>query len=162
METTLLYSPRCRFISKVLSTSRTGDAFVLKGGTALILVYDLPRFSIDLEFDGRSPSIDLTESIHAGVAAVQLPVRSLCAMPSTRLPCTARCCTTATTSCACSRSRPPTTRPSRSTKMTFTTIDGVRTYRLEKLVSLEIDVLVNRTKARDIFDTNFLLHRHER
>ena len=32
-------------------TSRTGDAFVLKGGTALLLAYDLPRFSIDLDFD---------------------------------------------------------------------------------------------------------------
>lgn len=58
-------------------TSRTGDTFVLKGGTALLLAYDLPRFSIDLDFDGRSPGIDLTESIQAGAAAAQLPVHSL-------------------------------------------------------------------------------------
>ncbi len=41
-----------------------------------------------------------------------------------------------------------------------TTINGIRTYRLEKLASLKIDALVNRTKARDIFDTSFLLHRY--
>ena len=41
-----------------------------------------------------------------------------------------------------------------------TTIDGIRTYRLEKLASIKIDALVNRTKARDIFDTSFLLHRY--
>jgi len=41
-----------------------------------------------------------------------------------------------------------------------TTINGIRTYRLEKLASLKIDALVNRTKARNIFDTSFLLHRY--
>jgi domain of unknown function (DUF1814) len=36
-------------------TSRTRGNFVLKGGTALLLVYNLPRFSVDLDFDGRRP-----------------------------------------------------------------------------------------------------------
>ena len=120
-------------------TSRTGDAFVLKGGTALLLAYDLPRFSIDLDFDGRSPAIDLTESIQAGAAAAQLPVHSL-------------------------RDAKHTLTVHR--KMLHYRDDVMRplkievSYRLEKLASLKIDALVNRTKARDIFDTSFLLHRY--
>lgn len=41
-------------------TARTGDNFVLKGGTALLLSYGLPRFSTDLDFDGRRTSVDLS------------------------------------------------------------------------------------------------------
>ena len=133
-------------------TSRTSDAFVLKGGTALLLAYDLPRFSIDLDFDGRSPAIDLTESIQAGAAAAQLPVHSLRDAKHTL------------------HYRDDVMRPlkievsyrqaQQIDEDDVTTINGIRTYRLEKLASLKIDALVNRTKARDIFDTSFLLHRY--
>ena len=41
-------------------TARTGDNFALKGSTALLLAYGLPRFSTDLDFDGRRTSADLT------------------------------------------------------------------------------------------------------
>ena len=41
-----------------------------------------------------------------------------------------------------------------------TVIDGIRTYTIDKLASLKIDALVNRTKARDIFDTSYLLSRY--
>lgn len=40
------------------------------------------------------------------------------------------------------------------------TVDGIRTYRLDKLTGLKIDALVNRVGARDIFDASFLLHRY--
>lgn len=39
----------------------------------------------------------------------------------------------------------------------ITVIDDIRTYTIDKLASLKIDALVNRTKARDIFDTSYLL-----
>ena len=41
-----------------------------------------------------------------------------------------------------------------------TVIDGIRTYTIDKLASLKIDALVNRTKARDIFDTSYLLAKY--
>lgn len=34
-------------------SQKTGHNFVLKGGTALLLAYNLPRFSTDLGFDGK-------------------------------------------------------------------------------------------------------------
>ena len=129
-------------------TSRTGAAFVLKGGTALLLAYDLPRFSIDL-----------TESIQAGAAAAQLPVHSL--RDAKHTPTVHR---------QMLHYRDDVMRPlkievsyrqaQQIDEDDVTTINGIRTYRLEKLASLKIDALVNRTKARDIFDTSFLLHRY--
>lgn len=48
-------------------TANTGDNFVLKGGTALLLGYGLPRFSFDLDVDGRRTATDLSRSIESGV-----------------------------------------------------------------------------------------------
>lgn len=42
----------------------------------------------------------------------------------------------------------------------ITVIDDIRTYTIDKLASLKIDALVNRTKARDIFDTSYLLTKY--
>lgn len=42
----------------------------------------------------------------------------------------------------------------------ITVIDNIRTYTIDKLASLKIDALVNRTKARDIFDTSYLLTKY--
>jgi len=41
-----------------------------------------------------------------------------------------------------------------------TVTDSIRTYTIDKLASLKIDALVNRTKARDIFDTSYLLAKY--
>lgn len=44
-------------------SQKTDEKFVLKGGTALLLAYNLSRFSTDLDFDGKNPSIDLSDII---------------------------------------------------------------------------------------------------
>ncbi|MBF0698267.1 nucleotidyl transferase AbiEii/AbiGii toxin family protein [Actinomyces bowdenii] len=137
-------------------TTRSGDTFILKGGTALLLAYGLPRFSTDLDFDGRRTSIDLSEALQAGSQAAGEQVRHL---------------RTAKDTWAVRRhvlhDRDDAMKPlkvevsyrqSRQIEQAdLTTIDGICTYRLEKLASLKVDALVNRTKARDIFDTSYLL-----
>ncbi|WP_243896633.1 nucleotidyl transferase AbiEii/AbiGii toxin family protein [Actinomyces bowdenii] len=137
-------------------TTRAGDAFVLKGGTALLLAYGLPRFSTDLDFDGRRTSIDLSEALQAGSQAAGEHVRNL---------------RTAKDTWAVRRHvlhyRDDAMKPlkvevsyrqaQQIKQADLTTIDGICTYRLEKLASLKVDALVNRTKARDIFDTSYLL-----
>ncbi len=45
------YRPLMRHIAQEV-TAHTSDNFVLKGGTALLLAYGMPRFSTDLDFDG--------------------------------------------------------------------------------------------------------------
>lgn len=140
-------------------TARTGDNFVLKGGTALLLAYGLPRFSTDLDFDGRRTSVDLTASLRAGAEAAGMPMRNL---------------RTAKSTWAVRRHmvhyRDDAMRPlkvevsyrqaDQIDEADVTVIDGIRTYTIDRLASLKIDALVNRTKARDIFDTSYLLAKY--
>ena len=133
-------------------TARTGDSFVLKGGTALLLAYGLPRFSTDLDFDGRRTSVDLTASLRAGAEAAGTPTHNL---------------RTAKSTWAVRRHmvhyRDDAMKPlkvevsyrqaDQIDEADVTVIDGIRTYTIDKLASLKIDALVSRTKARDIFDT---------
>ena len=140
-------------------TARTGDNFVLKGGTALLLAYGLPRFSTDLDFDGRRTSVDLSTSLRAGAEAAGMPMHNL---------------RTAKNTWAVRRHivhyRDDAMKPlkvevsyrqaNQIDETNVTVIDGIRTYTIDKLASLKIDALVNRTKARDIFDTSYLLSRY--
>lgn len=140
-------------------TARTGDNFVLKGGTALLLAYGLPRFSTDLDFDGRRTSVDLSTYLRAGAEAAGMPMHNL---------------RTAKNTWAVRRHivhyRDDAMKPlkvevsyrqaNQIDETNVTVIDGIRTYTIDKLASLKIDALVNRTKARDIFDTSYLLSRY--
>lgn len=140
-------------------TARTGDNFVLKGGTALLPVYGLPRFSTDLDFDGRRTGVNLTASLRAGAEAAGTPTHNL---------------RTAKSTWAVRRHmvhyRDDAMKPlkvevsyrqaDQIDEADVTVIDGIRTYTIDKLASLKIDALVNRTKARDIFDTSYLLARY--
>lgn len=140
-------------------TARTGDNFVLKGGTALLLAYGLPRFSTDLDFDGRRTSIDMTPALRAGADTAGVPVRNL---------------RTAKNTWAVRRYmlhyRDDVMKPLK-VEISYrqgdnideddvTTINGIRTYNLDKLTTLKIDALVNRAKGRDIFDVAYLLAQH--
>ena len=122
-------------------TARTGDNFVLKGGTALLLAYGLPRFSTDLDFDGRHTSIDMTPALRAGADAAGVPVRNL---------------RTAKNTWAVRRYmlhyRDDVMKPLK-VEISYrqgdnideddvTTINGIRTYNLDKLTTLKIDALV--------------------
>ena len=140
-------------------TARTGDNFVLKGGTALLLSYGLPRFSTDLDFDGRRTSVDLSTALRAGAEAAGMPIHNL---------------RTAKNTWAVRRHmvhyRDDAMKPlkvevsyrqaDQIDEAEVTVIDGIRTYTIDKLASLKIDALVNRIKARDIFDTSYLLSRY--
>ena len=141
-------------------TARIGDNFVLKGGAALLLAYGLPRFSTGLDFDGQRTSVDLTASLRAGVEAAGMPTHNL---------------RTAKNTWAVLRYmvhyRDDAMRPLKVEasyrqanqiidEANITVIDDIRTYTIDKLASLKIDALVNRTKARDIFDTSYLLTKY--
>lgn len=140
-------------------TARTGDNFVLKGGTALLLSYGLPRFSTDLDFDGQRTSVDLSTALCAGAEAAGMPIYNL---------------RTAKNTWAVRRHmvhyRDDAMKPlkveisyrqaNQIDEAEVTVIDGIRTYTIDKLALLKIDALVNRIKARDIFDTSYLLAKY--
>lgn len=54
----------------------------------MLLAYGLPRFSVDLDFDDRSPGTDLTRPIRAGTADGSLGVEALTTKKNTD-PCAA-------------------------------------------------------------------------
>lgn len=52
-----------REIAQAITRADTKKEFVLKGGTGLLLAYGLPRFSTDLDFDGKNPAFDISSAI---------------------------------------------------------------------------------------------------
>lgn len=140
-------------------TANTGDSFVLKGGTALLLAYGLPRYSEDLDFDGKRLSVDLKPSIHAGAASVGAEIEQLTTKKNTD-----------TTRRHMLHQQNGTAGPLKIEvsyrqadhldEADITTIDGIRVYTPEKLAEQKIAALADRTAARDIFDVAFLLERY--
>lgn len=140
-------------------TAQHGDRFILKGGTALLLGHNLPRFSTDLDFDGRSPHTDLTAAIQTGTENAELSLGLL--QTSKDTPTVRR----HVLHYREDRRRPLKIEVSyrnadRIDATDIITLDGICTYRLDRLATLKIRALTNRTKARDIFDTSFLLHHY--
>lgn len=123
------------------------------------MAYGLPRFSVDLDFDGRRPGIDLTRAIRTGTAAASLSVEALSTKKNTD--------TTPRHMLHYSQQAGTPLKIEVSYRQgqqidedDVVQIDGVRTYCIDTLAGLKIDALVNRVKARYIFDTGFLLHRY--
>lgn len=64
-------------IAQAVTRADTNKEFVLKGGTGLLLAYELPRFSTDLDFDGKNPSFDISSAIREGAERAGIPIESL-------------------------------------------------------------------------------------
>ena len=140
-------------------TAQTGNNLILKGGTGLLLAYGLPRYSTDLDFDGRRTSIDLTRPIRAGTAAASLEVEALTTKKNTDT--TRRHMLHYSQQAGTPLKIEVSYRQAnRIREEDITTVDGICVYRINKLATLKIDALVNRVGARDIFDASFLLHRY--
>lgn len=113
----------------------------------------------DLDFDGRRTSVDLATSLRASAEASGMPVRNLRTAKNTWM-----------VRRHMVHYRDDAMKPlkvevfyrqaDQIDEADVTIIDGIRTYTIDKLASLKIDALVNRTKARDIFDTSYLLARY--
>lgn len=139
-------------------SARYGDNFVLKGGTALMLLYGSPRFSEDLDFDGRRQRTDPAAGVVRGAQRVRA-VEGLRAGKST--PTSRKYYLTYEGGC----SRPLKVefsyrRAADIDEADVVRRDGIRVYGLTRLASLKIDAFVHRTRARDVFDVGFLLSRH--
>lgn len=129
--------------------------FILKGGTALLLAYGLPRFSEDLDFDGRYWHLDPTRNINRGADRASIPLHEV--------------------------KRTFATETKRKHKVNYLghghkdlkvefsyrqteeideddviIIDGIRVYTIEKIARQKIKVLGERTKPRDLFDVSFI------
>ena len=143
-------------------TASTGDNFVLKGGTALLLGYGLPRFSFDLDFDGRRTMTDLRRSIESGAQAAAVASQALIIRKDT--PTTKRYLLHYTGSSTTAPQRlkieASFRRANAISEDDVAVVNGIRMYMIERLAPLKIDAFLDRTLGRDVFDTAFLLARY--
>lgn len=140
-------------------TTHTGENYVLKGGTALLLAYDLPRYSEDLDFDGKRSTVDLTRSIAIGSLQQGLRVERLTTKKNTDT--TKRHMLHYGAGSGDLLKIEASFRQSEAiNEDDVTSIDGIRVYKIEKLAPLKIEAFLNRLAARDIFDVAFLLKRY--
>ena len=143
-------------------TANTGDDFVLKGGTALLLGYGLPRFSSDLDFDRRRASIDLTRSIERGMQTAAITAQSLTTRKDT--PTTKRYVLHYTGAAGIPPQRLKIEASFRQADAInedeVAVVNGIRMYTIERLAPLKIEAFLDRTLGRDVFDTAFLLARY--
>ena len=131
--------------------------FVLKGGTALALLYGLDRHSMDLDFDvGKASGSPLSATFELACRTRMFPMSAF------------------------KRGRPmwrgrryrvhylnPDSGESRVLTLELSSrkrprpkdvvvVDGIRTYRISALFDQKMDAAGDRTKGRDLFDLGFL------
>lgn len=141
-------------------TTDTADTFVLKGGTALLLAYGLPRYSTDLDYDAKRPTNALVKSVERGAQSADVEIASLTTKKDT-----------ATTKRYmlhyAGLAQPDPLKIEVSFRAAgevdegdITVVHGFRVYKIERLAFLKIDAFLNREKARDVFDVWFLATRY--
>lgn len=131
--------------------------FVLKGGTALALLYGLDRHSVDLDFDcGSAKRLSIENHVRDGLRKANVPMSAF------------------------KRGRPmwkgrrfrvhyinPDNSKQRllTVELSFRTqpraddveiVDGIRTYKVPTLFDQKLNAADDRTKARDLYDLGFL------
>lgn len=139
----------------------TGDALVLKGGTALLLGYRLNRFSEDMDFDAKR-QIDLKKSIQMAAAKCGIKIEDINLKKDTE--------TTKRYMVHYGAERAGGDYPLKiecsfrqaasMDEKNVVMIDGMRIYHIEKLAEQKIFAFLNREKARDIYDVHFLLTKY--
>lgn len=129
---------------------------VLKGGTALLLCYGLDRFSEDLDFDankkfnlsGRIESIMARKAEEHTVKTVKntdtvqrLKIHYIQKGVDRLL-------------------KLEVSLRDEIKNDDVVLIDGIKTYKVARLIEQKIEALLNRTKARDLYDVSFLLRQY--
>lgn len=136
----------------------TGDNLVMKGGTALLLAYGLPRYSTDLDFDGKHAGMDIASSIASGATAAGIIGGRVNRKKNTD--------TTSRHMLRYPGSEDTPLKVEVSYRQSdqineddVTMIDSIRVYKMEKLSQLKTAAFRDRLRARDIFDMDFITDR---
>jgi predicted nucleotidyltransferase component of viral defense system len=123
---------------------------VLKGGTALLLCYHLDRFSEDLDFDSNK-KINLKKRIHDSIAG-PVEVKSIDVLKDTDT--VSRYRVVYETTYGVGRLKIETSL--REAPKESHIINGIKVYPIQTLIQQKLVALENRTRARDLYDVNFL------
>lgn len=150
---------RIELIKSILSYF--GDKFVLKGGTALSLYYDLDRYSEDLDFDCKSNNMNFINRLktHKDFKSWHLNIKkdtdtTFRAMlnggassPLGQYPLKIEVST-----------RNKTLLQQGSLK--YKNIKGVNVYDINELILMKVSAFSGRDKIRDFYDLGFLLEKY--
>lgn len=144
-------------IMRAVALEMQDTPLVLKGGTALALLYGLDRHSLDLDFDcGRAKRIRIKNRVRRGLREVDAPMsafgRGLPMWKGRRFHVhyinhanNARRLLKVELS---SRTVPQAN--------DITVVDGIRSYKIPALFDQKLNAADDRTKARDLYDLGFL------
>jgi predicted nucleotidyltransferase component of viral defense system len=129
---------------------------VLKGGTALLLCYGLDRFSEDLDFDALKPfnilprvERVLSRNVHSYLVKIVKDTSTVQRLKTHYKGVSSERLLKIETSF---RAKP--------TELDICMVDGIKTYKIEKLIEQKVNALANRTAARDLYDVAFLMRQY--
>jgi len=144
-------------IAKIISNKNKND-LLLKGGTALLFCYGLPRYSTDLDYDGFNYNVDIINDIKSVFKTNNLELENINTKKDTD-----------TTKRFMIHYKEAKNKPLKleisfrnidnidNIKNYFVQINGINTYNIKYLSFSKINAFIERTAARDIFDTSFIL-----
>ena len=142
-----------KFMSEI-AKSTLDTPTVLKGGTALLLAYDLDRFSEDLDFDSTK-AFNLEKRINDSAKKSNVKVDKILLKKDTST--TKRYVVNYTSEQGRRRLKIETSLRTKEIDEEDTTIiNGIRVYKLQKLIGQKLDAGKNRSKVRDLYDLNYL------
>ncbi len=141
------------FMSEI-AKSTIDTPTVLKGGTALLLAYDLDRFSEDLDFDSTK-AFNLEKRINDSAKKSNVKVDKILLKKDTST--TKRYVVNYTSEQGRRRLKIETSlRAKEIDKEDTTVINGIRVYKVQKLISQKLNAGQNRSKVRDLYDLDYL------
>jgi predicted nucleotidyltransferase component of viral defense system len=147
-------------IAKNISADNKNE-LLLKGGTALLFCYGLPRYSTDLDYDGYNYNIDITDKIKSVFISNSQNLDKINVKKDT-----------ATVKRFMIHYKEAENNPIKL-EISFRNIDdadlvkdkrarinNINTYNIKYLASDKINTFLKRTAARDIFDASFLIQHY--
>lgn len=141
------------FMSEI-AKSTLDTPTVLKGGTALLLAYDLDRFSEDLDFDSTK-AFNLERRINDAAKKSNVKVDEIILKKDTST--TKRYVVNYSSEYGINRLKIETSlRNKEIDKEDTTVINGIRVYKVQKLISQKLNAGQERSKVRDLYDLDYL------
>lgn len=143
----------CKFISYLNSVS---DKFVLKGGTSLLLCYNLDRFSEDLDFDGFSSNFfGVVDKFVVGMNSNGYSISYRIGKDTD---------TVKRAFIHYGGEKPLKIEVSYRKKRLFpnevAVINGIKVYNINSILSMKLNAFNGRDKIRDLYDIVFIYSRY--
>lgn len=143
--------------SFVMYINKVSDKFILKGGTSLLMCYNLDRFSEDLDFDGFD--ISFLDYVKKFIKEYKQRVN-----PNASYRIGKNTDTVKRAFIHYGSSKPLKIEVSYRKKVIsqteYTIINGIRVYSVQSILLMKINDFNQRDKLRDLYDIVFLFHNY--